>query len=135
MQDSTDGPVIKLTWRKCTPEIVDFPQRARGWVQVCLFPLAAVWGRNYQVLFLRVSGGWNFRISKVAMSLGQSPLAASSGVGSSGWAWLQRRLDSKEWDGSWLQRWMRHRWSLLDAHLKTCIALLNYSQDCGLSCP
>ena len=24
---------------------------------------------------------------------------------------------------------------LLDAHLKTCIALLDYLQDCGLSCP
>ena len=28
-----------------------------------------------------------------AMSLGQSPLATSSGVGSSGWAMLQRRQD------------------------------------------
>ena len=24
---------------------------------------------------------------------------------------------------------------MLDAHLKTCIALLDYLQDCGLSCP
>ena len=30
---------------------------------------------------------------KAAMSLGQSPLATSSGVGSSGWAMLQRRQD------------------------------------------
>ena len=31
---------------------------------------------------------------KAAMSLGQSPLATSSGVGSSGWAMLQRRQDT-----------------------------------------
>ena len=31
---------------------------------------------------------------KAAMSLGQSPLAMSSGVGSSGWAMLQRRQDT-----------------------------------------
>ena len=31
---------------------------------------------------------------KVAMSLGQSPLATSGGVGSSGWAILQRRQDT-----------------------------------------
>ena len=30
---------------------------------------------------------------KAAMSLGQSPLATSSGVGSSGWAMLQRGQD------------------------------------------
>ena len=30
---------------------------------------------------------------KAAMTLGQSPLATSSGVGSSGWAILQRRQD------------------------------------------
>ena len=30
---------------------------------------------------------------KAAMTLGQSPLATSSGVGSSGWAMLQRRQD------------------------------------------
>ena len=30
---------------------------------------------------------------QAAMSLGQSPLATSSGVGSSGWAMLQRRQD------------------------------------------
>ena len=30
---------------------------------------------------------------KAAMSLGQSPLATSSGVGSSGWAMLQRHQD------------------------------------------
>ena len=31
---------------------------------------------------------------KAAMSLGQSPLAMSSGVGSSGWVMLQRRQDT-----------------------------------------
>ena len=30
---------------------------------------------------------------KAAMSLGQSPLATSTGVGSSGWVMLQRRQD------------------------------------------
>ena len=38
----------------------------------------------------RVDFGGDF---KAAMSLGQSPLAKSSGVGSSGWAVLQRRQD------------------------------------------
>ena len=38
----------------------------------------------------RVDFGGDF---KVAMSLGQSPLAMSSGVGSSEWAMLQRRQD------------------------------------------
>ena len=38
----------------------------------------------------RVDFGGDF---KAAMSLGQSPLATSSGVGSSGWAMLQRRQD------------------------------------------
>ena len=38
----------------------------------------------------RVDFGGDFN---VAMSLGQSPLATSSGVGSSGWAMLQRRQD------------------------------------------
>ena len=38
----------------------------------------------------RVDLGGDF---KVAMSLGQSPLATSSGVGSSGWATLQLRQD------------------------------------------
>ena len=38
----------------------------------------------------RVDFGGDF---KAAMSLGQSPLATSSGVGSSGWAMLQRCQD------------------------------------------
>ena len=38
----------------------------------------------------RVDCGGDF---KAARSLGQSPLATSSGVGSSGWAMLQRRQD------------------------------------------
>ena len=38
----------------------------------------------------RVDFGGDF---KAAMSLGQSPLATLSGVGSSGWAMLQRRQD------------------------------------------
>ena len=38
----------------------------------------------------RVDFGGDF---KAAMSLGQSPLATSSGVGSSGWAMLQRPQD------------------------------------------
>ena len=38
----------------------------------------------------RVDFGGDFN---AAMSLGQSPLATSSGVGSSGWAVLQRRQD------------------------------------------
>ena len=38
----------------------------------------------------RVDFGGNF---KAAMSLGQSPLATSSQVGSSGWAMLQLRQD------------------------------------------
>ena len=47
----------------------------------------------------RVDFGGDF---KAAMSLGQSPLATSSGVGSSGWAVLQRRQDiisEGDWDG------------------------------------
>ena len=38
----------------------------------------------------RVDFGGDFN---AAMNLGQSPLATSSGVGSSGWAMLQRRQD------------------------------------------
>ena len=74
-------------------------RRTRRRLQVCLVLLSgSFWDVN--PLFRRDS-----RVSRVnervdlegdfqaAMSLGQSPLATSSGVGSSGWAMLQRRQD------------------------------------------
>ena len=74
-------------------------RKTRWGLQVCLVPSSgSFWDvntwfcRDSRISWVseRVDFGGDF---KVAMSLGQSPLAMSSGVGSSEWAMLQRRQD------------------------------------------
>ena len=74
-------------------------RRTRRKLQVCLVPssgsfwdLNTKFHRNSRVSQVseRVDLGGDF---KAAMSLGQSPLATSSGIGLRGWAMLQRRQD------------------------------------------
>ena len=74
-------------------------RRTRRRLQVCLVPFSGsfwdvnTWFRRDSRVS-RVNGRVDFGGDfKAAMSLGQSPLATSSGVGSSGWAILQRRQD------------------------------------------